>query len=76
MRRLELSKTNVKITCIEPGLVKTELHRKWEIHPSELFNIKNPLTPDDIAETVLYILKQNARVRIPKIMILPKDHQV
>ena len=74
--RLELSKTNVKITCIEPGLVKTDLHRNWKIHPAQLFDIPDPLTPDDIAETVLYVLKQKERVRIPKLMILPKNHQI
>jgi NADP-dependent 3-hydroxy acid dehydrogenase YdfG len=74
--RLELANTNVKITCIEPGLVKTELHRNWEIHPSELMHIPDPLKPVDIANTVLWILKQKDRIRIPKMMILPKDHKI
>lgn len=74
--RIELSKTNVEITCIEPGLVKTELHREWASHPSESMDIPNPLRPEDIARMVLYVLEQNDNVRIPKLMILPKDHMI
>jgi len=74
--RIELSKTNVKITCIEPGLVKTELHREWPSHPSEMMEIPNPLHPEDIADTILYILQQKDYVRIPKLMILPRDHVI
>jgi len=72
--RIELSKTNVKITCIEPGLVKTELHREWASHPAEIMDIPNPLSPEDIADTILYVLQQKDNVRISKLMILPKDH--
>ena len=74
--RIELSKTDIQITCIEPGLVKTELHRRWEKHPSELMDIPNPLKPEDVADTILYVLSQPFRVRIPRIMVLPKDHVI
>ena len=74
--RIELSKTNVKIACIEPGLVKTELHREWVSHPSEIMDIPNPLSPEDIADMILYVLQQKDSVRIPKLMILPKDHVI
>ncbi len=74
--RLELIGSNVKITCIEPGLVMTELHDDWEVHPKEMFDIRDPLTPEDIVETVRFVLKQPDYVRIPKLMILPKDHNI
>ena len=74
--RMELSKTDIQITCIEPGLVKTELHRRWEKHPSDLMDIPDPLQPEDVANTILYVLSQPARVRIPRIMVLPKDHVI
>lgn len=74
--RMELSKTNVRLSCIEPGLVKTELHRDWEVHPSELLNIPDVLTPDDIAREILHVLEQPAHVRIPKLMVLPKGHVI
>ncbi len=74
--RIELAKTNVKITCIEPGLVKTNLHRNWKIDPAELMDVPNPLSPEDIADTVLYVLQRKANVRIPRLMIMPKDNAI
>lgn len=74
--RMELSKTDVQISCIEPGLVRTGLHDRWEIPPAELLGIANPLEPDDIARMVLFILEQPAHVRIPQLMILPKGHVI
>ena len=74
--RLELIGSDIKISCIEPGLVMTELHDSWEVHPKDQFNIRDPLVPEDIVETVRFILKQPDYVRIPKLMILPKDHNI
>ena len=74
--RLELIGSDIKISCIEPGLVMTELHDSWEVHPKDKFNIRDPLVPEDIVETVRFILKQPDYVRIPKLMILPKDHNI
>ncbi len=72
--RMELAGTNIKITCIEPGLVMTELHKDWKIHPKISMGIHEPLAADDIVEAVRFILNQPEHVRIPKLMILPKDH--
>ncbi|HEM48589.1 MAG TPA: SDR family oxidoreductase [Caldithrix sp.] len=74
--RLELIGSDIKISCIEPGLVMTELHDSWEVHPKDKFGIRDPLVPEDIVETVRFILKQPEYVRIPKLMILPKDHNI
>ena len=76
LRLMELSSTNVRVSCIQPGLVKTGLHDNWETHPSELMGIPHPLSPDDIARMVLFILDQPAQVRIPQWMILAKDHEI
>ncbi len=72
--RMELSHTPVKITCIQPGLVKTELHRHWKVHPAELLKIPEPLVPQDIADTILWVLNQKDHVRIPEVLVMPKDH--
>lgn len=74
--RMELTGTDIKVSCIEPGLVMTELHNDWEIHPKDSMNIKQPLTVDDIVNTVRYIMNQPDHVRIPKVMILPNDHNI
>ena len=74
--RMELRGTNIKISCVEPGLVMTELHNDWKVHPKESMNIHEPLTVDNVVETVRFIINQPDHVRIPKLMILPKDHNI
>ncbi len=74
--RMELTGTNIKVSCIEPGLVMTELHKDWKIHPKESMNIYEPLNVDNIVDAVKFIMEQPAHVRIPKLMILPKDHNI
>lgn len=74
--RMELTGTNIQVSCIEPGLVLTELHNDWAKHPKESMQIHEPLTPEDIVNAVLYIMGQPEYVRIPKLMILPKDHNI
>jgi NADP-dependent 3-hydroxy acid dehydrogenase YdfG len=71
--RMELAGLPIYISCIQPGLVMTELHDHWETHPSDMFSIKNPLQADDIVRAVKYIMEQPAHVNIPKMMVLPKE---
>jgi NADP-dependent 3-hydroxy acid dehydrogenase YdfG len=74
--RMELSGTPIQISCIEPGLVMTELHQSWEVHPRESMGIQKPLSVEDIVETVRFIMNQPDHVRIPRLMILPGDHNI
>lgn len=74
--RMELSHTDVQITCLEPGLVKTNLHRDWPVHPSELLGISNCLDPSDIADAVIDVINKKDYIRVPRIMILPKGHKI
>jgi NADP-dependent 3-hydroxy acid dehydrogenase YdfG len=74
--RIELSRTDVQVSCIQPGLVRTGLHDRWEVHPAEAMKIAEPLTPADIARMVLFILEQPAHIRIPQLMIMPKGHEM
>lgn len=74
--RMELTGTKIKVSCIEPGLVMTELHDEWETHPKEMMDIKEPLSADQIAEKVIYILNQPDHIRIPRLMIIPDDHNI
>ena len=74
--RMELTGTNIQVTCIEPGLVMTELHKNWETHPKDSMGIHQPLDVEDIVNSVNFIIKQPLHVRIPKLMILPKDHNI
>ncbi|QJB30843.1 SDR family oxidoreductase [Chitinophaga oryzae] len=74
--RMELAGTAINISCIEPGLVMTELHKDWAVHPRESMGIHDPLTVEDIVRTVKFIMEQPSHVRIPKLMILPGHHQI
>jgi len=74
--RMELAGTDIRISCIEPGLVVTELHNDWPTPPAQVLNIPNPLVPEDIARLVRFILEQPKHVRLPRIMILPGEHSI
>ena len=74
--RMELARTNVRVTCIEPGVVETGMDRRQQIPTATALNIAKPLHTDDIVNTILFILRQDLNVRIPKLMILPKDHVI
>jgi len=74
--RLELAGSGVKICCIEPGLVMTELHRDFPVHPKDLLNIARPLVPDDVARSVLFVATQPDHVAVPRLMILPHDNEI
>ena len=74
--RLELAKTNIGVTCIEPGLVQTELHRNWPVPPAQGLNIPRPLQPEDIARVVRFILEQPEHVRLARILVVPADQEL
>jgi NADP-dependent 3-hydroxy acid dehydrogenase YdfG len=74
--RLELAKTNIGVAAIEPGLVKTELHRDWQVQPAQSMNIARPLQPEDIARVVRFILEQPDHVRLPRILVVPADQEL
>lgn len=74
--RMELSKTDIQVTTIAPGLVRTGLHDRWERPPGELLGIEEPLVPEDVARMVRFVLEQPPHVRIPQLTILPKGHEI
>jgi NADP-dependent 3-hydroxy acid dehydrogenase YdfG len=71
--RMELAKTDIKVSTIEPGVVETELQDHFAVHPKQALGITAPLSPADIARAVRFILEQPAHVRIPVMMVLPGE---
>lgn len=61
---------------IELGLVKTELHDQWKVHPTMNLSAPKPLQLEDVTRYVRLILKRSPHVRIPKLMVLPEAHIV
>ena len=55
----ELGDGDVLVSCIQPGLVKTGLHHRWEIEREG--SAGYPLEPEDFARMVLFILEEPGR---------------
>ena len=71
--RLELVGTGIRITCVEPGLVATDLHRDFAEPPSKMQGISEPLLPEDVARAVMFALEQPDHVLVPRVLILARE---
>jgi NADP-dependent 3-hydroxy acid dehydrogenase YdfG len=75
--RLELgSKPDVRISCIEPGMVRTGSQERWEVPPAALLGMEEPLEPEEIARMVLFILEEPAHMRVPQHMMMPREREL
>jgi len=74
--RLELAGSGIRITTLEPGLVRTDLHRDFAKKEGVLPDVAEPLTPADVARAVMFALEQPAHVGVPRIMLLPRDQAI
>jgi len=77
--RMEVGKKhNIRVTCIQPGAVATELpeqtsdHEKRQQLDAYQRQVKF-LEPSDIAEAVLYTVRAPAHVKVAEIFILPTE---
>jgi NADP-dependent 3-hydroxy acid dehydrogenase YdfG len=71
--RMEVAGSGIRVSCIEPGLVSTELQDHFEVHPRDMLGMEQPLEPEDIARVVRFMLEQPPHVSIPRIMVLPSE---
>lgn len=74
--RMELARSRIKVSCVAPGLVKTELHRDVAVHPSISRDIKRPLQAEDVASAIAWVLEQPAHINVPQLVVLPQDHPI
>ncbi len=74
--RMEVAGSPIKVSCIEPGLVMTELHRDLLAHPQDTLGVERPLAPADIARMVLFVAGQPDHVAVPRLMVLPQDQAI
>ena len=74
--RMEVAKTDIKVSVIEPGVVATELQNHFAVHPRDALGITQPLEPEDIARCVRFLLELPPHVRIPVMMILPGEQSM
>lgn len=73
--RQELARTQIQISCIEPGMTLTALHRDFKEHPMKTMQVEIPLTPQDIADAIVFAMTRPSHVTIANLVILPKDQK-
>jgi NADP-dependent 3-hydroxy acid dehydrogenase YdfG len=73
--RIDLLPYNIKVSAVNPGMVETEFSIVRfdgdEDRAKKVYNGFDPLTPDDIAETIYWMASRPAHVNINDIIILP-----
>jgi NADP-dependent 3-hydroxy acid dehydrogenase YdfG len=71
--RMELSKSDIRVSCVEPGMVRTAVKGRWETPPAALVGTDEPLEPEEIARMVLYILEPPARAETEQTIGMPQE---
>lgn len=76
--RQEFSSKNVRFSVIEPGVVDTELfdhqQESMQKHYQQLFGHVEKLHPEDIADTISFVVTNPRRIAINEVVIRPTDH--
>jgi 3-hydroxy acid dehydrogenase / malonic semialdehyde reductase len=72
---LDLNGTPIRVSTIDPGLVETEFsivrfHGDKE-RADKTYEGITPLTPDDIADAVLYCATRSPHVNIQQVVLTP-----
>ncbi len=73
--RIDLLPHNIKVTAVNPGMVETEFSIVRfdgdEDKAKKVYMGLQPLTPEDIAETIFWVANRPAHVNINDILIMP-----
>jgi serine 3-dehydrogenase len=73
----DLLGTPVRVTLIDPGMVETEFSvvrfRGDAERAKGVYNGMTPLTPDDIAEVILFCVTRPDHVNISDVVLMPTD---
>ncbi len=75
--RIDLLKENIKVSEVKPGLVETEFSKvrfkNDENRAEKVYQNYTPLTAQDIAELIYFVVSRPAHVNIADVLILPTD---
>lgn len=73
--RLDLNKHRIKVTGIHPGLVRTEFasvrFKGDQQRAEQVYRGMQPLSGEDIADLILFILERPAHVQIADLVVFP-----
>ncbi len=75
--RMDLFGKKIRVTTVDPGAVKTDFSlvrfKGDEKRADAVYEGMEALTPDDIAETILFCATRPAHVNISEVIIMPVD---
>jgi NADP-dependent 3-hydroxy acid dehydrogenase YdfG len=75
--RQDLLGTPVRVTCVEPGMVETDFSlvrfHGDEERAEKVYKGLTPLTPEDVADTILWAASRPAHVNIASILMMSVD---
>ncbi|MGA9405641.1 MAG: SDR family oxidoreductase [Bacteroidota bacterium] len=75
--RLDLHGTGIRVSTIDPGLVETEFSivrfHGDKVRADRTYEGMTPLTPDEIADAVLYCATRPLHINIQQIVLMPTD---
>lgn len=73
--RYDLVDTPIRVCSVDPGLVETEFSivrfRGDEERAKKVYSNTNPLTPEDVADAVVYCATRPAHVQVADMILLP-----
>lgn len=72
--RMDLNGSNVKVSCIEPGLCETEFSQvrlEDTAKAEDVYKGLKALSPEDIAQTISWVLARPGHVNIQEMVIYP-----
>jgi len=74
--RMDLLGTPLRVTNVEPGMVETEFSlvrfHGDEVRADKVYDSITPLTPDDIADAIVYCATRPPHVNIVEMLITPQ----
>jgi serine 3-dehydrogenase len=75
--RLDLHGKGIRVSTVDPGLVETEFSvvrfHGDKTKADKTYEGMTPLTPDDIADAVIYCATRPLHVNIQQIVLMPTD---